>query len=90
MILKNFLGNKPSDPLVSLDEADTNRLSYPFHICVTRLAHDKLSTFRIKVCLSFHIRATSVGGWGHTFQPKMKINDENMFYHDAEGHFLTF
>ena len=47
---------KLPDSQVSLEEVDTNIFSYHFHICLNRLANNKISNFKIKVLLSFFVQ----------------------------------
>ena len=44
------------DSQVFLDEMDTNKFSRLFHICLTRLANNKISTFKIKVSSSIFVQ----------------------------------
>ena len=54
--LKYFSADKLLGSQVSLDEEDTNRFSHHFHICLTRLAGKKISTFKIKVLSSVFVQ----------------------------------
>ena len=87
--LKEFSEDKLLESQVSLDRVDTYRFYHHFHICLTRLLGWNEFYFQDQSFV-FYIRAKSMGGWGHTFHPKVKINDENIFSYCAEGYFLTF
>ena len=56
VIYKTSSGDKLPDAHISLDVVDTNRFSHHFHICLTRLANNKISTFKIKVLPSIFVQ----------------------------------
>ena len=52
-VIKKISVYKLPDAQVFLDEVDTTRFSHHFHICLTRLANNKISPFKIKIFLPF-------------------------------------
>ena len=76
----------------SLDEVDTNRISHHFQICLTRLANNKISTFKVKVLSSIFVQnwlevgvILSIPKWRSMMKTCFPIKQKGIFWPSRES-----